>query len=286
MSILNLAKKINYPPSMVARAIVEHVASFDAALNRRKVITEAIRDPIRILSSPTIIAEAYRGSERVLNTKAEELTVRDPFSGQYIFHSEHNQITRLAREVMEATQADPLYGPRFDKERNFVGVEYEIILEQTLRAMGIPFETEDQLRIRGTARTPDILFPCPVAIQIPQMTDMKSTSKPEDQHLELRPQKERNDQGHIWKMVCWIDSKALFGDVATHQTSVLPQAEAYVHRFGPGLVLYWFGHAPIERLGDGHGDVLVIGWNVPQVFMLPTGEVIFSKQYLNNNVKP
>lgn len=136
MSILNLAKKINYPPSMVARAIVEHVASFDAALNRRKVITEAIRDPIRILSSPTIIAEAYRGSERVLNTKAEELTVRDPFSGQYIFHSEHNQITRLAREVMEATQADPLYGPRFDKERNFVGVEYEIILEQTLRAMG------------------------------------------------------------------------------------------------------------------------------------------------------
>jgi len=137
MSILNLAKKINYPPSMVARTIVEHVASFDGALtNRRKFITEAIRDPIRKLSSPTIIAEAYRASERVLSAKAEESTIRDPFSGQYIFHSEHNETTRLAREVIEATHADPLYGPRFDKERNFVGVEYEIILEETLRAMG------------------------------------------------------------------------------------------------------------------------------------------------------
>jgi len=65
----------------------------------------------------------------------------------------------------------------------------------------------------------------------------------------------------------------LFGDVHTHRTSVLPQAETYVHRFGPGLVLYWFGHAPIERLGDGHGDVVIAGWNVPTCFMLPTGEL-------------
>jgi len=275
MSILNLAKKINYPPSMVARTIVEHVASFDGALtNRRKFITEAIRDPIRKLSSPTIIAEAYRASERVLSAKAEESTIRDPFSGQYIFHSEHNETTRLAREVIEATHADPLYGPRFDKERNFVGVEYEIILEETLRAMGIPFETEDQLRIRGTARTPDILFPCPVAINIPQMSGKKSISKSEGHHLGLQQQTQGDDQESVWKMVCWIDSKALFGDVNTHQTSVLPQAEAYVHRFGPGLVLYWFGHAPIERLGDGHGDVAVTGWSVPQVLMLPTGELI------------
>lgn len=29
-------------------------------------------------------------------------------------------------------------------------------------------------------------------------------------------------------------AKALFGDVYTHQKNVLPQAEGYVHRFGPG----------------------------------------------------
>ena len=45
-----------------------------------------------------------------------------------------------------------------------------------------------------------------------------------------------------------------------------------VHRFGPGLVLYWFGHAPLSRLGDSHGDVMVVGGDLPEVFLLPTGE--------------
>lgn len=67
--------------------------------------------------------------------------------------------------------------------------------------------------------------------------------------------------------------KAMFGDVQTHNNSVLPQAESFVHRFGPGLILYWFGHAPIDRLGDGHGDVLVTGFQLPDEFMLPTGEL-------------
>jgi hypothetical protein len=65
--------------------------------------------------------------------------------------------------------------------------------------------------------------------------------------------------------------KALFGDVETHANSVLPQVETYVHRFGPGLVLYWFGHAPLSRLGDGHGDVAIVGGDLPDLFMLPTG---------------
>ena len=68
--------------------------------------------------------------------------------------------------------------------------------------------------------------------------------------------------------------QALFGDVHTHQTSVLPQAEAYVHRFGPGVVLYWFGHAPLDRLGDAQGDISIFGWEVPDKFMLPTGEIV------------
>lgn len=67
--------------------------------------------------------------------------------------------------------------------------------------------------------------------------------------------------------------QAMFGDVNTNQTSVLPQAESYVHRFGPGLVLYWFGHAPKERLDDSHGDVSIISWEVPKEMLLPTGEI-------------
>ena len=62
----------------------------------------------------------------------------------------------------------------------------------------------------------------------------------------------------------------MFGDVQTHQSETLRQAEAFVHRFGPGLIIYWFGHAPLERLSNGYGDVSVSAWNVPDCIMLPS----------------
>lgn len=45
-------------------------------------------------------------------------------------------MTRLAKEVHHATLSDPLHGPQFERQRHFVGIEYEFILEQTLSAMG------------------------------------------------------------------------------------------------------------------------------------------------------
>jgi hypothetical protein len=66
----------------------------------------------------------------------------------------------------------------------------------------------------------------------------------------------------------------MFGDTFTHHSSVLPQAEAFVHRFGPGLILYWFGHAPPERLADARGDIIIAAWELPTKYMLPTGELL------------
>lgn len=68
-------------------------------------------------------------------------------------------------------------------------------------------------------------------------------------------------------------AKALFGDVETHTNNVLPQVETYVHRFGPGLVIYFFGHAPLRMLGNGHGDVVIMD-NIPNTMMMPTGEIM------------
>ena len=150
----------------------------------------------------------------------------------------------------------------------------------------IPFETEAQLRVRGTARTPDILLSCPVGLRIRRREARNSNEGNgirgrNDTYLDydIRTTQKKieqinfyDDDEYEWKVICWIDSKALFGDVETHTNSVLPQVETYVHRFGPGLVLYWFGHAPLSRLGDGHGDVAIVSGSVPDLFLLPTGE--------------
>jgi hypothetical protein len=206
--------------------------------------------------------------------------------------------------------------------------------------MNIPFETEADLRIRGTARTPDVLLSIPLGIRVrrrrnnnnreddnnngilsSQMTmqtsfhTLSNNDKgevaihqedeiimpqkmlfDEEKHVETTVQKQQrlddsviinndcqqqhneitttnnnDDEYYEWKTICWIDSKALFGDIETHTYSVLPQVETYVHRFGPGLVLYWFGHAPLSKLDDGHGDVTIMGGDLPTVFLLPTG---------------
>eukprot|EP00581_Thalassiosira_minuscula_P014465 CAMPEP_0183732868 /NCGR_PEP_ID=MMETSP0737-20130205/39567_1 /TAXON_ID=385413 /ORGANISM="Thalassiosira miniscula, Strain CCMP1093" /LENGTH=381 /DNA_ID=CAMNT_0025965993 /DNA_START=147 /DNA_END=1292 /DNA_ORIENTATION=- len=360
-SILNLAKRCNYPPSMMARLIVENVAAppsppppppptantntatsasvqsgntnsgntninpkkegggngknnnknhAAASTNSKKFVTEALRHPEKLLgcASSSILPEYlfseknHSGGANNATTNATRKVLTDGFSGKPLYEADRTNkaitddastqyptrqqrslmpLSRLCLEVREAIDSDPMYGPRQDKERHNIGIEYELLLEQTLQSMDIPFETEAELRVRGTARTPDILLSCPVGIKVRKRRIQHhggggSSSNPLYMHgvhsAEENDDDDEDDGQYEWKVICWIDSKALFGDIETHTNNVLPQVETYVHRFGPGLVLYWFGHAPLERLGDGHGDVVILGGNLPEVVMMPTGD--------------
>lgn len=255
---MSLSREANYPPYMTARIIVEHVC----VNKKKKALTEAMRDPrgkltLACLKPEYVHSESLGGgsssssSERH-RTASDAGDDDDPGTDTVL-------TTRLAREVMEAIRSDPLYGPRHDEQRGAIGVRHEVVLEETLTAMNIPFETEADLRVRGTARTPDVLLSYPVGIEVPVRGGDKN---------------DRGATSHVWRMVCWIDSKAMFGDVHTHHAEVIPQAEAFVHRFGPGLIVYWYGHAPVERLSDGYGDVSVTGWEVPDRVMLPNGKIV------------
>lgn len=104
----------------------------------------------------------------------------------------------------------------------------------------------------------------PVSTQQQQPTHKLNTGENHDSQSSKPPPE--------WKVICWIDSKALFGDVYTHNTSVMPQAESYVHRFGPGMILYWFGHAPTELLA-GDKDICIAD-ELPKSFMLPDGTMV------------
>ena len=114
ISIRDLARKVNYPPYLLARYIVEVITEKSLG-GGKKALAQAMRYPLLQLASVEVIAAKYRASERIV-TSAE-------------------MTTRLACEVAEAVNFDPMYGPQHDKERYMVGVEYEVILELKLKAL-------------------------------------------------------------------------------------------------------------------------------------------------------
>ncbi|KAM3956548.1 CDAN1-interacting nuclease 1-like, partial [Aphomia sociella] len=105
---------------------------------------------------------------------------------------------------------DNQYGPYIDIIRQSIGLEYELRLERELRLLNITFSDENLLRSRGYDKTPDFKLDVPIAVD-----------------------------GFI---VNWVESKALFGDDENHSGYLKEQLSCYYNRFGPGLVIYWFGY--------------------------------------------
>ncbi|KAB5562131.1 hypothetical protein PHYPO_G00014470 [Pangasianodon hypophthalmus] len=115
----------------------------------------------------------------------------------------------LARHVEQCTINDCCYGPLVDCIKHAIGQEHEEILREKLRERNLSFVDENQLRAKGYDKTPDIILEVPIAVE-----------------------------GHI---VHWIESKASFGDEQSHRTYLNEQFWSYWNRFGPGLVIYWYG---------------------------------------------
>jgi CDAN1-interacting nuclease 1 len=99
------------------------------------------------------------------------------------------------------------------------GLEHEARLYECLQAAGIAFWSEEQLRARGMFKTPDALLQVPICVRAARA----------------------GRSGPGWAVVHWIDSKASFGDDRTHGQQLEGQYRTYTNRYGPGLVIYWFG---------------------------------------------
>ncbi|PNH12687.1 hypothetical protein TSOC_000386 [Tetrabaena socialis] len=123
-------------------------------------------------------------------------------------------LARMREDVVRCVHADSCYSPLSDVAKQVTGLEYELYLQQRLAEAGVPFWSEGELRQLGFHKTPDCKLKVPIAVR------------------------GRTGCEHI---VCWVDSKATFGDHRTHVKQVEEQYCTYVNRYGPGMVIYWFG---------------------------------------------
>eukprot|EP00211_Chloroparvula_japonica_P015651 CAMPEP_0119150506 /NCGR_PEP_ID=MMETSP1310-20130426/44910_1 /TAXON_ID=464262 /ORGANISM="Genus nov. species nov., Strain RCC2339" /LENGTH=216 /DNA_ID=CAMNT_0007142707 /DNA_START=185 /DNA_END=835 /DNA_ORIENTATION=+ len=147
----------------------------------------------------------------------EELSVKELIRLQ-IGEPESIPDARLSEEVAECVAIDENYSPLSDRIRHGVGEEYERFLCECLHNLGISFSDETELRALGYPKTPDVKLALPIIV----------------------------DEC----MVFWIESKASFGDLYM-QSKNREQLMGYVNRFGPGLVVYWYGYVtPIHQEKD------------------------------------
>ncbi len=163
--------------------------------------------------------------------------------GMYALHQDKEKIKeyskhpwlipddRLRGETIHWYSHDVFSSPFIDRLKNVTGQEYEFVMLSKLRARGITFKTEEDLKIEGAEKTPDALVTVPFCVR---------------------------SSGNVHKTytVNWIDSKAMFGDEKQHKKN-MDQFTAYTSRYGPGMVIYWFGFQ--DLLSDMDDDILVVG---------------------------
>ncbi|KAH8335751.1 hypothetical protein KR067_009544, partial [Drosophila pandora] len=116
----------------------------------------------------------------------------------------------LAACVQQCVVSDNQEGPITDLRRRLIGEEYEMKLKTMAKEAGIHFYDERDLRRMGFDKTPDIKMILPFLYK--------------------------------GEVINWIESKANFGDTKGHKFNIQQQLQSYCNRFGPGIIIYWFGY--------------------------------------------
>jgi len=131
---------------------------------------------------------------------------------------------KLAVEIWRANLKDNNYGFTSECIKSSIGFDYEVKAKKALEAAGLSYQDEHELRAKGYDKTPDIKLDIPFAYN-----------------------------GHV---INWIESKALFGDDEHHEGYLREQLWSYWNRYGPGMVIYWFGF--IEDLDDNRDKGIIV----------------------------
>ncbi|XP_046461243.1 CDAN1-interacting nuclease 1-like isoform X1 [Daphnia pulex] len=157
----------------------------------------------------------------------------------------------LAFETYLCLLEDDEYGPIAEATKQSVGYEYEIRLRMELEKCRVSFLHEEHLRVKGYDKTPDIKLEIPVGMYLTNIKDLYVNYYCHLHHMFLKFCIAVDGQ-----VINWIESKALFGDEEVHRGYLKDQLYSYWNRFGPGLVIYWFGY--VEDLEKIHQNRIIL----------------------------
>lgn len=231
-TLVAISESMGLTPVMIARRVLE----LKLGVKRRK-ITRILRDPDLIVTGPD---KEKEGEEDVDNDDNGDDDHDDGDNGND--NHENAGIERLREEIRQCVHVDEFSGPNVDRARSVLGLEYEHLLLDFVRNLRLEFETESDLRLRESFKTPDVLLRVPIAF--------------------------------CGRVVCWMDSKAKFADEYTLERDYTDSVSSYVGRFGPGMVIYWFGFIEDCDCAMVNDDgVLVVDHFPQQVDMLPGSQL-------------
>lgn len=242
--IFNIAKEIEFPPSMLAKMIVERHLWWKKKCQQLKAQSESARESgeIGLIKEVGIVNGEHRSTVSSSARDTEErhggdddISVSKQETNKALRNPESliSENARLASEVHLCNVLDDDYGPVSDMIKQSIGHEKEVYLKRRAKELGLVFKDEDQMRAEGFDKTPDLRLEIPVAIE--------------------------------GVVIHWIESKASFGDESTHSVYLKDQFWSYQNRFGPGIVIYWFGF--IEELDVNRSKGILLFDHLPENFV-------------------
>jgi hypothetical protein len=128
---------------------------------------------------------------------------------EFVRSPEMLESQQTAEEIREVVKNDLVYSPDANETQKERGLWGEELLHKWLGEQNITYRTEEDLRGGEGQKTPDCLLDEPVLFN-----------------------------GH---KICWVESKASFGDNVEFRYNSRKQLCPYTQLFGPGLVIYWTG---------------------------------------------
>eukprot|EP00096_Caligus_rogercresseyi_P014115 TRINITY_DN6647_c0_g1_i1.p1 TRINITY_DN6647_c0_g1~~TRINITY_DN6647_c0_g1_i1.p1 ORF type:complete len:272 (+),score=109.41 TRINITY_DN6647_c0_g1_i1:497-1312(+) len=241
--LINLCTKFPEVSSEVLRSILtleyqRHIKkNFYRHSQDKKRVYEKFVKSVRSGEPPGIIVQlgrTHKFSPALIARSILESSLSKKYSKNKI--ADFGKVTSLikdrdlAYEVFLANVKDEMYGSFSNSIKHCIGTEYEELIKDKLTSLNIAFLDEDDLRERGYDKTPDVKLEVPIAVN--------------------------------GTVINWIESKALFGDRKSHRGYLDDQLWSYWNRFGPGLVIYWFGF--IEELNDLESGKILLSDSFPE----------------------